>query len=267
MLQDQYGRKINYLRVSVTDKCNLRCRYCRPAEGVPLKKHSDILSLEKIYEIVEYFVNAGIDKVRLTGGEPLVRKNVIYLIEKIAALKNLKDIGMTTNGILLAQNAKALYKAGLKRVNISLDTLDPEKFSHLTRGGNLDAVLNGIKVAQNVGFNPIKVNMVLIKGFNEDEQANMTKYCDENNLELRFIKEMNLKKGTRYVVENADVGRCETCNRLRMTCEGKLKPCLFSDYEIDLNKMPIEDALKTALHKKPEYGTSNAGDYMVQIGG
>jgi GTP 3',8-cyclase len=267
MLKDWCGRKISYLRVSVTDKCNLRCRYCRPAKGVALKKHSDILSLEQLLEIIKFFVEKGIDKVRLTGGEPLVRKNVLFLVKEICKLPGIKDFGITTNAILLPEFAEKLYQAGLRRINISLDTLDPKKFSFLTRGGELQQVFAGIKAAQNVGFDPIKINMVVIKDYNENEIDNMKKFCEENKLEARFIKEMNLKKGTRSVIENAEAGKCESCNRLRLTCDGKLKPCLFSDYEIDLNKVSLNDAIEKALANKPEFGTTNAIDNMVGIGG
>ncbi|MFC1770306.1 GTP 3',8-cyclase MoaA [Candidatus Margulisiibacteriota bacterium] len=264
---DTYKRKINYLRVSVTDKCNYRCQYCRPAEGVPLKNHKDILSLEEIYDIVKFFVQAGFEKVRLTGGEPLVRKNIIFLVKNIAALPGLKDFGLTTNGSLLSHFAESLYSAGLKRINISLDTLNPDKFKFLTRGGELGDVIKGIKAAQDVGFYPIKINTVVLKDFNEDDIDDIKQFCKENKLILRLIKEMNLKKGTRYVIENAEAGQCEICNRLRLTCDGRLKPCLFSDYAIDIRKISLEKALEQALHNKPEFGTANALDYMVQIGG
>ncbi|HAR64379.1 MAG: radical SAM protein [Candidatus Margulisiibacteriota bacterium] len=267
MLFDSYGRKINYLRVSVTDKCNYACKYCRPEEGVTLKKHEEILSLEKIHEIVKAYVASGIDKVRITGGEPLVRKNIVYLIQLISSIPGIKDLCMTTNGSLLPHYAYKLKAAGLQRLNISLDTLVPEKFSYLTRGGKLADVIEGIHTAKKARFTTIKINTVVIKDFNENELDDLTQFAKKNGLEIRFIKEMNLKTGQRYIIENANAGQCELCNRLRLTCDGKLKPCLFSDYEVNIGELTMTEALDQAVQNKPKCGTYNSNDCMVQIGG
>lgn len=267
MLKDQYGRHIHYLRVSVTDRCNYACQYCRPALGVPLKSHEEILSLETLLEIIRFFVDAGIDKVRLTGGEPLVRKNLVYLVRELAGLSGIKDLCMTTNGALLAQHAQSLRDAGLNRVNISLDTLDPQRFAAMTRGGVLGDVLAGIAAARTVGFAPIKLNMVLIKGFNDDEVDAMSRFAQQNQLEIRYIRQMNLGTGERYLIENAQAGQCESCNRLRLTCDGLLKPCLFSNTVINLKQMDLPSALKQVLAIKPSHGTCNTSDCMVQLGG
>lgn len=267
MLKDRFGREITYLRVSVTDKCNLKCRYCRPESGIELKDHKDILSLEEIYEVVKYFVSKGIKKVRITGGEPLVRKNVIHLVKMIIDLDGVEDFGLTTNGILLPKYAKELRRAGLKRINISLDTLNPDKYSYLTRGGDLDKALAGIEAAKEAGFNPIKINTVVIDDYNKDDLDQLRHFCDENNLQIRYIKEMNLEKGTRAEVLGGEGGKCNQCNRLRLTCDGKIKPCLFSEDDIDLRKITVEEALLDAVISKPECGMVNKSQYMNQIGG
>ncbi|MEJ2648430.1 MAG: radical SAM protein, partial [Sedimentisphaerales bacterium] len=168
---DGFGRKISYLRISVTDRCNLRCRYCMPEEGIRLLNHSDIMSFEEIVELTRIAVSMGITKVKLTGGEPLVRKGIVKLVESIAAIEGIEDFGMTTNGTLLAQYAHGLADAGLKRVNISLDTINSAKYKELTRCGCIDDVFNGIDAAKNTGFNPIKLNCVVGRFSNtSDEQ-------------------------------------------------------------------------------------------------
>ncbi|MFH1829430.1 MAG: radical SAM protein [Pseudomonadota bacterium] len=268
MLLDSYNRRINYLRISVTDKCNLRCQYCRPASGIPLKKHEDILSLEEIFEIAKYAVGLGIEKIRLTGGEPLVRKNIEYLVERIAKLPSLKDFGMTTNGTMLVDYAFKLKKCGLHRVNISIDSLDPDRYTQITRGGDLNQALLGIKAARLAGLTPIKLNVVLIPGQNEDEREAFLNFAKDNDLEVRFIRRMNLKTGERYGIEsNTTVGQCELCDRLRLTCTGELKPCLFSEYSVNVRKAGLRDAFNIALKNKPECGAKNESEYMYEIGG
>src|SRR6056297_1451478 len=160
-MYDQYNRNINYLRISVTDKCNLRCFYCMPEDGIPLFQHKDILSYEEIVEIVKYTTERGVQKIRLTGGEPLIRRDITTLVQMISKVEGVKDFSMTTNGILLDKYAKQLVDAGLNRVNVSLDTLDAEKYKKITRGGDLNDVLRGIERADEVGLNPVKINMVL----------------------------------------------------------------------------------------------------------
>ncbi len=268
MLLDSFNRRINYLRISVTDKCNLRCQYCRPESGIPLKKHKDILSLEEVFEVAEYAVALGIEKIRLTGGEPLVRKNIEYLVERIGRLTGLRDFGMTTNGTLLPDYAPKLKKRGLHRVNISLDSLDHERYREITRGGDLNQALDGIKAAKAAGLTPIKVNVVLIPGKNEDERESFLKFGKENDIEVRFIPKMDLKTGERYRIQsNTTVGQCDLCDRLRLTCFGDLKPCLFSEYSVNVRSVGLKEAFVMALKNKPECGAKNESDLMYQIGG
>ncbi len=160
---DSYNRRINYLRISVTDRCNLRCTYCMPAEGIVLMKHSDILSFEEIMQVVDAALMLGVDKIRLTGGEPLVRKGIVKLIEMIASRPGIQDLGMTTNGQLLEQFAQPLKDAGLHRINVSLDTLNPDKYRQITRGGEIDNVLKGIDSAVKSGLSPVKIKCVISK--------------------------------------------------------------------------------------------------------
>ena len=187
---DSFGRKINYLRISLTDRCNLRCIYCMPEKGIrDIVSHNEILSLEDIYELIKSFVELGIDKIRFTGGEPLVRKNIIELISKTSKLEGIKDISLTTNGQLLKGMAKDLKEAGLNRVNISLDTLDPEKFAEITRGGKLNSVLEAIDEAIKVGLTPIKINTVLMGGFNDNEIGDLVELT-KRGIDVRFIELM-----------------------------------------------------------------------------
>jgi len=187
---DLYGRKINYLRISVTDLCNLRCKYCMPEKGIDKIYHKEILTLEEIQSITEKFVEMGIDKVRITGGEPLVRNNILKLVEGIGRIEKVKDLAMTTNATLLKKYSRDLKNAGLNRLNISLDTLNEEKYSIITKTGQLKDVLEGIESAKKEGLTPIKLNIVLIKDFNEDEIedfVNLTRYED---IDVRFIELM-----------------------------------------------------------------------------
>lgn len=187
---DLQGRKINYLRLSVTDRCNLRCRYCMPEEGISKIEHNELLSLEQLSTLVGQLSELGINKVRITGGEPLVRQSIVGLVESIKALKGIEEITMTTNGILLKEMALPLKQAGLSRVNISLDSLDPERFTQMTRGGQLEKVLEGIEEAIRVGLTPIKINVVLIRGFNDDEIEDFVQWTYNEAVEVRFIELM-----------------------------------------------------------------------------
>ncbi|NLC04752.1 MAG: GTP 3',8-cyclase MoaA [Tissierellia bacterium] len=195
---DRFGREINYLRISLTDRCNLRCIYCMPEKGISKKiPHDEILTLEEIYELIKIFVELGIDKIRFTGGEPLVRKNMIQLIKKTSKLQGVKDISLTTNGQLLKEMAQDLKDAGLNRVNISLDTLDPEKFKTITRGGNLNTVLDAIDEAIKVGLTPLKINTVLIGGFNENEISNLIDLT-KRGIDVRFIELMPIGEAASF---------------------------------------------------------------------
>lgn len=198
---DSFGRKINYLRISLTDRCNLRCIYCMPEKGISDKIHHDeILSLEDMYELIKAFVELGIDKIRFTGGEPLVRKNIVQLINKTSKLEGVRDISLTTNGQLLKEMAKPLKEAGLNRVNISLDTLDGEKFKTITRGGNIKSVLDGIDEAIKVGLTPIKINTVLIGGFNDNEIRDLIDLT-KRGIDVRFIELMPIGEATGFAKE------------------------------------------------------------------
>lgn len=321
LMKDNYGRRINYLRVSVTDLCNLRCKYCMPEEGVIQKPHNEILSLEEIYEIIKCSTELGIDKIRITGGEPLVRKGIISLIKKISDLDEIKDLAMTTNGSLLEKYVYDLKKAGLKRVNISLDTLNAEKYKEITRGGNLDVVLKGIEAANNANLTPIKINTVLIGGFNDDEIEKFAKLTIDYNIHIRFIELMPIGHASKWTKEKfisndivlkklsnlipleeeqgvpakyykipnskGKIGLinpisshfCTTCNRIRLTADGKIKPCLHSDKEIDIktiirnDKSKLKQTLKEAILGKPEKHHINDDGYkpierdMFKIGG
>jgi len=266
-MYDCFNRNINYLRVSVTDRCNFRCTYCMPAEGIIQVGHKDILSFDEIIETIKYGVAKGIDKVRITGGEPLVRKGIVNLIELISKIDGIKDLSMTTNGVLLAKYAQDLKDAGLMRVNISLDTLDADKFKKITRIGELNDVLKGIKAAQNSGLSPIKLNCVIKKSKNEPDAIEVAKYAKENNLEVRFIHEMDLEKGYFRKVEGGEGGNCQTCNRLRLTATGNLKPCLFSDIDYNVREIGIEQAYAFALKEKPKSGHKNKVSNFYNIGG
>lgn len=315
---DNYGRKIDYLRISVTDLCNLRCRYCMPEKGVKKKEHKDILRFEEIEKVVQAAVKLGISKIRFTGGEPLLRKGLPELISKISDLDGIKDISLTTNGVLLQAYAEQLKKAGLHRVNISLDTLDKNKYREITRGGNLDEALNGIRAAQEVKLLPLKINVVLMGGVNDNEIEDFVNLTVKEDIELRFIELMPLGEAAcwdkahflsdneiltrvprliplpfrghggiaRYYKLPGSKGKiglisplsnhfCNYCNRIRLTADGKLKPCLHSDLEIDIRdyKGNMEEFLLAAIKAKPNRHYINNVDYvpvernMNQIGG
>lgn len=264
---DSYNRHINYLRVSVTDRCNLRCVYCMPAEGVAMMQHSDILSFEEILRVVKAAVNTGVDKVRITGGEPLVRKGVTELTGMIAGIKGIRDLSMTTNGQLLETFALPLKKAGLMRVNISLDAVNPSRYSEITRGGNVDNVFRGIKAAKEAGLSPIKINCVIKKSPSEPDALEVESFCRENGLEIRFIREMDLENGEFYVVQGGNGGDCARCNRLRLTANGMIKPCLFNNLEYNVRTLGVNKALQLALENKPECGTFNKSGEFYNIGG
>lgn len=187
---DNNNRHINYLRVSITDRCNLRCVYCMPKEGVSAIGHNDILTYEEILRVIKTAVQTGIVKVRVTGGEPLVRRGVVGFLNSLKTTNGLKDISLTTNGILLENFAEGLFNAGIHRINVSLDSLNPEKYASITRGGNLKTVLRGIDKVEKTGFSPIKINVVVIKGVNEDEVLDFAKLSIEKPYQVRFIELM-----------------------------------------------------------------------------
>ena len=306
MLFDPYKRKINYLRISVTDRCNLRCRYCMPEEGIPLISHQDILTYEEILRIVRVFASQGISKVRLTGGEPLVRKGIVDFIARLSQIKEIKDLSLTTNGLLLKNLAEVLKQAGLKRVNISLDSLKRERFYQITRRDDFERVWKGIEEALKAGLAPIKINMVAIKGLNDDEIEDFARLTLRLPLTVRYIEYMPSGNGEewketdiltisqvqarlekmgklisipsdrwggpakRFRFEGApgEIGLigavsshfCADCNRLRLTPDGKIRTCLFSDDEVDVKEIirrggsdeDLKARLLVALEAKPE---------------
>lgn len=266
-MYDRFNRHINYLRISVTDRCNLRCTYCMPAEGIQLMDHKDILSFEEITEVVRVAVGQGIDKFRITGGEPLVRKDIVTLVSQLASIEGVKDLSMTTNGIFLEELAQSLKDAGLRRVNISLDTLDPLKFSEITRGGDLNRVLKGIKAAKDAGLEPLKINCVVYKSSNEKDALEVKEFGRINDLQVRFIKQMNLETGEFSIVDGGNGGNCSICNRLRLTANGMVKPCLFDEQEFSVRELGAEKALLGALNCKPLKGCHNRKGSFYNIGG
>jgi len=264
---DSYKRNINYLRISITDRCNLRCVYCMPEEGIIQISHDEILKFEEIAEIVKTAVQYGITKVRLTGGEPLVRKGVVDLVRMLASIPQIEDLALTTNGILLDRLALPLKEAGLMRVNVSLDTVEADTFTRITRGGKLEEVFRGITAAKEAGLSPIKINCV-IQGSTEEPDALAVKaFCEAEGLIIRYIHQMNLENGYFTTVKGGDGGHCASCNRLRLTANGKLKPCLFNDMEFDVKTLGIEEAIRQAVGLKPERGTKNCSGHFFNIGG
>jgi cyclic pyranopterin phosphate synthase len=264
---DRFNRHIDYLRISVTDRCNLRCTYCMPAEGIRLLRHEDILSFDEIFEVAQIAVEMGVKKIRITGGEPLVRKGITGLVKMIASIKGVQDLSMTTNGVLLAQFAHELKTAGLHRVNVSLDTLDPEKYSIITRGGKMEEVLEGLQKAKEAGFSPIKINCVTGELNNSDDAVQIRKFGEENGFMVRFIRQMDLSTGEFYVVEGGDGGNCSLCNRLRLTSNGMIKPCLFNAIGFNVRKLGAREAILKAIENKPRCGTFNPEEEFYQVGG
>lgn len=305
---DAYKRKIDYLRISVTDRCNLRCVYCMPPEGINLMESAGILRYEEFLRISRIAVAHGVSKIRITGGEPLVRKGILEFLHSLASLDGLKDLSLTTNGVLLKDYAAKLKEAGLTRVNVSLDSLKRDRFLKMTRGDNLRQVLDGIDEAVKAGLTPVKINMVAIKDFNDDEILDFARLSLEKPYHVRYIeympfntqegwqrdkcisaaamKEM-IEKGVgplepvdeekgaagparrfRFKGAPGEVGFispvsehfCGSCNRLRLTSDGKLRNCLFSDKEIDIRGAlrdgsgdeVIEELLFKAVMEKPE---------------
>lgn len=317
---DKNGRRINYLRVSLTDRCNLRCIYCMPEAGVEKKCHENILRFEEIIRIVQASSKLGITKVRYTGGEPLILKNIEQLIYDTSKISGIEDISITTNGMLLYEKADELKKAGLKRANISLDTLKEDKFKLLTRGGELKKVTSAIEKCLSIGIAPIKINTVLLKGINDDEIDDLIYLTKDMPINIRFIELMPIGEGEKLyadhfmsndeVIEgqegliplknkdgstaklyrkkgyNGTVGFisplsckfCSSCNRIRLTAQGTIKPCLHSEGEISIKEFINDDlklikALKEAIYNKPaehklnEEGKSETHRSMYEIGG
>lgn len=315
-MKDTFGRDIDYLRISVTDLCNYRCVYCMEPGGVRKREHSEVLSLEEIVEIAQAAVACGIRKLRLTGGEPLVRRGIVTLCKALREIEGVEELALTTNGSLLAKLAQPLREAGVDRLNISLDTLDPTGFSEITRLGSLNTVLEGLAAAESAGFRKIKLDCVLLGGVNTDEIPALARLSVEKPWSVRFIELMPMgvcaalpperfvsadcvlhalpelrpvgtdgvaecyrlpgAAGTVGLIRALSHSFCQSCNRLRLTADGKLKPCLHSATEIPVRGLhgeALRQAVLTAAAAKParhtlcERGFSDTKRGMHEIGG
>lgn len=328
-LRDGYNRCIDYMRVSITDRCNLRCRYCMPPQGVEKKSHADILRYEEIATVVRAGVELGVRSVRITGGEPLVRPGVATLVRQLRQIDGLSDISMTTNGTLLADHARELKEAGLNRVNISLDSLRRDRYAEITRRDQFDEAMRGIQAALNVGLSPVKINVVVMKGVNDDEIFDFADLTRKLPVHVRFIEVMPLgenghfqsetyvsveeirqrlqeslemlpaavtgsgparsfqlagAKGTVGFITPISHGFCPGCNKLRITADGKIRPCLAHDFEVDLRDddgriggiEAIKEKIRAAVRIKPgrhhfgdgpAEGARRSNRNMSQIGG
>jgi len=238
-----------------------------PEEGLPLVKHDDIISFEEITSFVRSAVSYGINKVRITGGEPLVRYDIVRLVEMLSAIGGIDDLSMTTNGLLLARLALPLRQAGLRRVNVSLDTMDPVKYRQITRTGNLEQVLAGIEAAEKAGLSPLKINCVVKNSRLEKDAVAVAAFAQQHGYQARFIREMDLGKGIFYQVDGGEGGKCSTCNRIRLTATGDVKPCLFNPATYNIRQLGNEEALLSAVRNKPACGTMNKSGYFSAIGG
>lgn len=238
-----------------------------PEDGIKLMKHEEILSFDEIIEVVKIAVELGIDKVRITGGEPLVRKGIVTLVEKISKIEGINDFGLTTNGILLEDFAVELKNAGLHRLNISLDTMDAAEFAYITRGGDINAVLKGIKAAVIAGFESIKLNTVIDSSPYENSAKDVAGFADKNGFQIRYIRKMDLEKGTFWEVAGGEGGKCGSCNRLRISANGIVTPCLFSDIGFSVRELGIEKALTDAINSKPEKGVMSKNHQFYNLGG
>ncbi len=315
-MKDRFGREITYLRLSVTELCNLRCRYCMPEEGICKKRHEEMLTEDEMISAVEVAACLGVKKLRITGGEPLVKKNILSICRRAAQVEGIEELCLTTNGILLPAMAKDLRRAGVQRINLSLDSLKPERYASLTRLGKLEDALRGLEAALEAGFEQVKINAVLIGGVNEEEIPDLAGLTKKYPVDVRFIELMPLGNAfgidayvscarvlellpeaekvsqdggaaKLYRLPNAlgNVGLisplsahfCGSCNRLRLTADGKLKPCLHWEEEFSLKglgKEEMEARFRQAIFAKPPCHPelsatvhSRAGRDMNQIGG
>lgn len=317
-MQDTYGRKVTYLRLSVTELCNLRCRYCMPEDGICKKSHGEMLTEDEMIRAVEAAASLGISKLRITGGEPLVKKNILSICRRAARVEGIEELCLTTNGTLFSQFAEPLREAGVHRVNLSIDTLNEEKYARITRRGSLDQALGGLEAALKAGFERVKINAVLIGGFNDDEIADLAELTRRYPVDVRFIELMPIRDHDGFgeaaflpcatvlqklpqaipAAHDGGVARlyrlpeaqgniglispisdhfCAACNRLRLTADGKLKPCLHSGEEFSIKGLDAEEMrrqFERAILAKPScHGElsatmrSQAGRNMNRIGG
>ncbi len=313
---DNYGRTITYLRLSVTDLCNLRCKYCMPEAGICKKSHEDMLTEDEMIAAVTAAARMGIRKIRITGGEPLVKKNILSICRRAALVDGIEEVCLTTNGILLKEFAVPLKEAGVNRLNISLDTLDAAKFRDVTRGGELKVVLEGIDAALTAGFRRIKINAVLMGGFNDDEIAELAGLTKDRSVDMRFIELMPMVDvgyqafdylpasvvldrlpeleplsvdgvaklyrlpgavGSVGLISPVSDNFCAGCNRIRLTADGRFKPCLHAPAEYPVKGMTAEEMMEQfakAVMAKPRWhgelsfgNRSQAGREMNEIGG
>mgnify|MGYP001027247981 FL=1 len=311
---DSYARAITYLRISITDRCNYRCRYCMPDAGIEKCAHGDICSLEELRDMAAAAVRCGVRKIRVTGGEPLVRRGAVDFCRMLAEIPGVEELCVTTNGSLLAEQAAALREAGVTHLNISLDTLKEERFRTITRLGTLSDVLRGIKAAERAGFEKIKLNCVLLGGVNDDEIADFAALTRAHDWQVRFIERMPMgcgrdfgaylpaqaalercpeleaishdgvaacyrfpgAKGTVGLIAPMSHAFCSECSRVRITADGKLKPCLHSAAELSLRGLSgdeLEAAIRRGILMKPERhhmdetGETEAQRGMFAIGG
>ena len=266
---DRYNRKIDYLRVSIIDTCNLRCTYCMPENGAPLKQHDNILSYEQIDALVREAVALGIIKVRLTGGEPLVRPHVEHLVGRLSQIDGLQELCMTTNGIGLSRLAHKLKENGLNRLNISIDTLDPDKYLKITGSDKLEQAMAGLNASIDAGFEGIKINMVIFDNTTAEEVDEMRNFCEQKGAHLQKIMQFSLydRDGVQMRFEAERPPPCHICNRIRVTADGFIKPCLHSDIEIPIDFSDIRGSILEAVGVKPESGSSCESRAMLQIGG
>jgi cyclic pyranopterin phosphate synthase len=265
-MRDAFGREIRYLRISVTDRCNLRCRYCMPEEGIQLLSHDDILSFEQIEKIVRAAVGMGFNKFRLTGGEPLARKGIVDLAEMLKAIPGLGTLAMTTNGTALAPIAAALAAAGLDSVNISLDTLDPARYRYLTRRGNLDDALAGIQAAIGARL-AVKINMVVMEDTTAAEIEALRDFAKALGIAFQTISRYSLQEVKGDSAEFDRPPPCASCNRIRLLANGVLRSCLHSDIDYRIDFDDIEGSIAAAVLDKPVHGSVSSTLYVGQIGG
>jgi len=324
---DTFNRHINYLRISVTDRCNLRCIYCMPREGIAALGHDEILRFEEMLRLASCAARTGMSKIRITGGEPLVRRGITDFVAELSRIPGITDLSITTNGILLEACAENLYRAGVSRINISLDTLDPDKYRKITRGGDINAVFAGISKARVAGFSPIKINVVAMRNINDDEAVAFARLTMDRPVHIRFIEFMPVAgqaalQEAQFISSQelqeriATIGRliplaadettgpakmfqlegaqgklgfitalsshfCASCNRLRLTADGKLRACLFFDDETDLKPLlrggctdeELLAVLEQVIRSKPQRHALHTSNYkscsrnMSAIGG